>query len=71
MAKKTFKIRGRFSFGVWAKVQAKTREEAEAIFAGCIRARLASIEVLDEDIIDWESEIKSDATVNRKQDKEE
>ncbi len=71
MAKKTFKIRGRFIFGVWAKVQAKTREEAEVIFADRLRAQLGRVEALDDDIIDWENEIKGDTTVNRKQDKEE
>ncbi len=71
MAKKTFKIRVRFSFGVWAKVQAKSREEAEAIFVGRLRAQLGRVEIMDDDIVDWETDIKGDTTVNRKQAEEE
>lgn len=71
MAKKTFKIRARFAFGVWAKVQAKTREEAERIVAENLRAQLGRVEVLDGDIDDYEADIKGDTIINRKQEREE
>ena len=70
MAKKTFKIRAKFVFGGQVKVQAHSRQEAEATVEKSIAALLGKVEAFDEDITDWDFATHSETVINRKQEKE-
>ena len=71
MAKNTFKIRAKFVFGGQVKVQAHSRQEAEATVEKSIAALLGKVEEFDEDILDWEFGTHSDTVINRKEQKQE
>lgn len=70
MAKKDYKISAKFVFDGQVIVRAKTRQDAEAKAEKYIAASLGNIESLDDDIQDWDFNIKGNTVVNRKQDKE-
>jgi hypothetical protein len=70
MAKKDYKIRAKFVFDGQVIVRAKTRQDAEAKAEKYIASSLGNIESLDDDIQDWDFNIKGNTVVNRKQDKE-
>lgn len=72
MAKRNFKIRAKFVFGGEMTVSAATRQEAEAIAAKGLHARLGSVNVdpVSEDKIkDWSFGVHADTVINRKEDR--
>lgn len=71
MAKKTFKIRAKFVFGGQVKVQAHSRQEAEATVENKLSALLGKVEAFDEDIVDWDFSTHGDTVINRKEQKQE
>jgi len=71
MAKKTFKIRAKFVFGGQVKVQAHSRQEAEATVESKLAALLGKVFADSEDIVDWEFGTHSDTVINRKEQKQE
>lgn len=71
MAKKTFKIRAKFVFGGQVKVQAHSRQEAEAEVEKNLAALLGKVEAQSEDIVDWDFPIHGDMVINRNKEEEE
>lgn len=69
MAKKTFKIRAKFVFGGQVKVQAHSRQEAEATVENKLAALLGKVFADDEDIVDWDFSTHGDTVINRKEKK--
>ena len=71
MAKKTFKIRAKFVFGGQVKVQAHSRQEAEAEVEKNLAAVLGEVEAQSDDIVDWDFPIHGDTVINRRQPQQE
>ena len=71
MAKKTFKIRAKFVFGGQVKVQAHSRQEAEAEVEKNLAALLGKVEAQSEGIVDWDFPIHGDMVINRNKEEEE
>lgn len=70
MAKKTFKIRAKFVFSGYVKVQAHSRQEAEGTVENKLLAMLGKVEAFDDDIVDWDFGTHAETVINRKQEKE-
>ena len=69
MAKKNFKIRVKFVFSGSVIVSAHDRKEAEAAAEKHIAAHLGKVEPLEEDIQDWDINLKGTTVVNRQEEK--
>ena len=71
MAKTKFKIRVKIVFSGQVKVQAHSRQEAEAIVKRSIVAELDTVNAFDDDIVDWDFCSHGETIINREQEEDE